>query len=530
MSTSEFFAVCARGLEPAVVAELTELGAADIVTGKGGVTFRGDLRLLYRANLCLRSVSRILKPLREFAAANEEMLYSQTRRVRWEDILSPTKTIAVYATQDAADKRLAPPPQAFARGGKGRDVRGPQRAGRDPRTGRPVAPRPGAGRGMSSGGPGLVGINTQFMALKIKDAICDRLRREQGARPNVDTLNPQFRIHAHFAQGRCSLSIDSSGQSLHERGYRIAQVPATLKETLACGLLRLGGYDTTQPLWDPMCGSGTLVVEAALRALRIAPGLFRTSFAFQEWPDFDGMLWTELVNEIRAQRLAELPAPIFASDISANAVEAARINAKQAGVDQQIHFFVGDATVTEPPCPPPALIVTNPPYGERMGSEERIKQLYEDLAIHWSDDFKGWKIAMFAANLPLARGMAMEAVSKHALNNGPLSCRLLMFDPELSPAPIDPKVAPEPEPVPEPVSEVDSETAPETLTATVPLAESVLDAPASKETEPTAAEPVPSELVPSELARQESVEMVPAAEGVAGDENQPQDPPSSGLN
>ncbi len=161
-----------------------------------------------------------------------------------------------------------------------------------------------------------------------------------------------------------------------------------------------------------------------------------------------------------------------------------------------------------------------------MGSEERIKQLYEDLAIHWSDDFKGWKIAMFAANLPLARGMAMEAVSKHALNNGPLSCRLLMFDPELSPAPIDPKVAPEPEPIPEVVSATDSEAVPEV----VQLAESVLDAPASKETEPTAAEPVPSELVPSELARQESVEMVPAAEGVAGDENQPQDPPSSGLN
>jgi putative N6-adenine-specific DNA methylase len=427
---SDYFAVTARGLEGVAGHELELLGARQIQLSKGGVAFRGDKALLYRANLWLRSVSRILKPLREFAAANEEMLYAQTRRVRWEDILSPTKTIAVYATQDSADKRHAPPQPP-----RGNDRRGGARPGAQ----RSFGPRGAGGRGFSGRPPHGAppqGLNTQFMALKIKDAICDRMRREMGARPNVDTFTPQFRIHAHFTGGRCSLSLDSSGTSLHERGYRIAQVPATLKETLAAGLLQLSGYDGSQPLWDPMCGSGTIVVEAALLALRIAPGLYRPAFAFYEWPDFDGKLWTEITQDVRSQRREKLPHPIYVSDLSENAVEATRINARQAGIDDQLTYFVADATTAPPPCPPPARIVTNPPYAERMGSEAGVMALYQGLGENWKANYKGWSVAMFSGNLPLARQMPLEATGKYALNNGPLSCRLLMFEPGVEPAPV----------------------------------------------------------------------------------------------
>lgn len=428
---ADYFAVTARGLEVIAGRELEALGARKVQVTKGGVSFQGDKALLYRTNLWLRSASRILKPLREFAAANEEMLYAQTRRVRWEDILSPTKTIAVYATQDAADKRNSPVSSPAA--GRGSFRKGPPGRGSP----RGPAPRGGAGRytpGRSGPAfPAPAGLNTQFLALKIKDAICDRMRREVGARPNVDTFQPHFRIHAHFSGGRCSLSLDSSGTSLHERGYRTAQVPATLKETLAAGLLQLAGYDGSRPLWDPMCGSGTIPVEAALIALRIAPGLYRSQFAFFEWPDFDGKLWTEITQDVRSQRREALLQPIFASDQSENAVEATRINARQAGVDNQLTYFVADATTAPPPCPSPGQIVTNPPYAERMGSEEKVLSLYQGLGANWKEHYRGWSIAMFSGNLPLARQMPLEAVGKYALNNGPLSCRLLMFEPGTEP-------------------------------------------------------------------------------------------------
>ena len=435
---ADYFAVTARGLEVVAGRELEALGARNVLVTKGGAKFQGDKALLYRANLWLRSVSRILKPLREFAAANEEMLYAQTRRVRWEDILSPTKTIAVYATQDAADKRNSPPPRPGSAGpgglGRGREMRGSFRqGGRGAPPARGFAGRGPGGRGPATGGAVPAGLNTQFLALKVKDAICDRMRREVGSRPNVDTVTPQFRIHAHFSGGRCSLSLDSSGISLHERGYRMSQVPATLKETLAAGLLMLAGYDGTQPLWDPMCGSGTIAVEAALMALRIAPGQFRSSFAFYEWPDFDGKLWTEILQDVRAQRRESLAQPIFVSDVNENAVHASQINAKQAGVEEQLKFFTADATQAPPPCPAPGLMVLNPPYAERMGSEENVTALYQALGANWKAHYEGWKIAMFTGNLAAARQMPLEAGGKYVLNNGPLSCRLLMFEPGMEP-------------------------------------------------------------------------------------------------
>ncbi|MBS0264893.1 MAG: hypothetical protein JSS02_23360, partial [Planctomycetes bacterium] len=291
----QFFAVAARGIERVTASELEQLGAQNIRPVTGGVHFEGDMVLLYRASLWLRSASRILKTLREFAAQTSEMLYSQARRVRWEDYLDASKTFAVQTTMEAAPKS--------AHDHRGRDSA--PRQGRPPR-GRPFERRPAPRKGID---------NSMYAGLKVKDAIADRLRREQGQRPNVDKEYPDILVHAHLAEGRCILSLDATGTSLHERGYRGYGAPAPLKETLAAAIIDLTGWDGQSPLYDPMCGSGTLVIEAALKAMKIAPGLFRRKFGFQRWPQYDGALWQEVVDEAKKQQLPPPSAGIFAGDL-----------------------------------------------------------------------------------------------------------------------------------------------------------------------------------------------------------------------
>src|SRR5262249_8890870 len=227
-----YFAVSARGIEPVTAAELERLGAKNVQPVAGGVHFDGDLRLLYRASLWLRTASQILPHLRDFPSQTAEMLYSQTRRVRWEDFLDPTKTLAVQATIEGAAGRAE-----HARSNP------PARRGKPPgRSGSRKPDRPGIHHSM-------------FAALKVKDAIVDRLRREQGARPNVDKEHPDILVHAHFAGGRCTLSLDATGSSLHERGYRIRTTAAPVKETLAAAIIDLTRWDGRAPFFDPMCGS-----------------------------------------------------------------------------------------------------------------------------------------------------------------------------------------------------------------------------------------------------------------------------------
>ena len=297
----KYFAVAARGVETVTAAELERLGAQAVRAVSGGVHFEGDMLLLYRVSLWLRTASRILRPLREFAAQNPEMLYSQTRRVRWEDFLDPTKTLAVHATIEGAAKRAEHAAGNRSGGGDGRRERF---------------------RGKESrGAPARQGIDhSMYAALKIKDAIVDRLRREQGERPNVDKENPDIVVHAHFSGGRCTLSLDATGSSLHERGYRLRGTAAPLKETLAATIIDLTGWDGHTPFFDPMCGSGTLVIEAAMKAMQMAPGLARPSFGFQRWPEFDGKAWQRISDEARNQKLATPPCEFFANDCDPNAV------------------------------------------------------------------------------------------------------------------------------------------------------------------------------------------------------------------
>lgn len=401
----EYFAVTARGVEPATAAELARIGAGNIRPVVGGVHFEGSLATLYSACLWLRTPSRILRPLREFAAQTADMLYSQTRRVRWEDYLNPTKTLAVQATIEGAAAR--------------REHAKPQAAGRQDRR------RSGPG---GRGAPEQGIHHSMFAALKIKDAIVDRLRREQGARPDVDRENPDIIVHAHFAEGRCSLSLDAIGSSLHERGYRGQSAAAPLKETLAAAIIELIGWDGSTPFYDPMCGSGTLVIEAALKALRIAPGLSRDRFACQRWPDFDGVVWQQVFEEARKQKLSKTPHVIVGSDADAGVIRSAEFNAQRAKVHRNVHFVVQSLDNLQLPCAGPGTLVTNPPYGERLGDEAELTALYLRLGELLSQRFGGWSAWVLAGNLALARHIGLSATEKIKLFNGPIPCRLLKFE------------------------------------------------------------------------------------------------------
>ena len=422
----KYFAVAARGIEPVTAEELKQLGAKEVEAVTGGVHFSGDIELLYRASLWLRTASRILRPVREFAAQNPEMLYSQARRVRWEDFLDPSKTLSVQATIEATGQREEERP---AGGGRGRDDRRPGGRGRDPSG--------GFGRGRDTRGrdsfrpdPRKRGIdNSMYAALKVKDAIVDRLRREQGARPNVDKEYPDIIVHAHFAGGRCILSLDATGSSLHERGYRTRNAPAPLKETLAAAIVELTGWDCQAPFFDPMCGSGTIVIEAALKAMRIAPGLSRKKFGFQRWPEFDGKAWQKVVDEAKRAQIAPPAGGIYAADVDPESITLAEENARRAGVEKAIRFEVRRFEETVAPHPGPGILVCNPPYGARMGDNSALQPMYEQFGPILTERFHGWKGFVLAGNLPLARHISLEATEKFRLNNGPIECRLLKFEP-----------------------------------------------------------------------------------------------------
>lgn len=383
---ARYFAVVASGVEQATAAELQRLGAVDIVPTPGGVEFVADVPTVCRCHLWLRTASRILKPLRSFAAGSAEMLYSQTRRVRWESLIRLDQTFAIHATLARNE------PQ--------------QRAS----------------------GPSLNWLrDTRFGALKVKDAICDRMRHELGARPNVDGKNPDVSIHAHFAGGRCTLSLDATGRSLHERGYRLPSAVAPLRETLAAAILELSGWDGIEPLFDPMCGSGTLVIEAAQRACKIAAGLRPEPFAMEAWPEFDLSALEVARREATAAEVA-CGARIFASDIDAAQLSTAKEQANRGGVLNSITFSVADATAVLPPTTEPGVLVVNPPYGERLGDSEELAGTYRRLGENWKRAYSGWKIAMLAGNLTLARDVGLTAARKFRLNNGGIDCRLLVFE------------------------------------------------------------------------------------------------------
>ena len=380
MDEHRFIATAPAGIEPLLAAELTDLGATAVRTVRGGIAFQGPLELAYRACLWSRTASRVLLPLAEFAAADANALYAGLHELPWEDHLSPTGTLSVE---------------------------------------------------FSGGGPGI--DHSHYGAQRVKDAIVDRFRARCGRRPSVDARQPDLRIHARWRDGQVAISLDLSGDSLHRRGYREATVTAPLKETLAAALLLKAGWPAIAAaggsLLDPLCGSGTLAIEAAWIAGDQAPGLLRERWGFSGWLGHVPALWNRLLAEARERRdagRARIPL-IRASDRDPKAVRAALINAGRAGVADRLQIERRDWSAVEPPPGPPGLLIANPPYGERLGEQDELSDLYAQLGDRLKTRFAGWRAALFAGNPEQGKRMGLRAVKTNVFHNGPLECRLLQF-------------------------------------------------------------------------------------------------------
>jgi putative N6-adenine-specific DNA methylase len=373
MKKLEFFATTAKGVEEILARELDGLGMGEVRQESGGVRFGGELSDCYRANLWLRTANRILLSLAEFSCETPQELYDGIRSVDWRKWLTPATTLAVDC--NLRDSALT---------------------------------------------------HSGFVALKTKDAIVDQLRDHFGSRPSVDTKDPDLRINVHLVKNRCTVSLDSSGVPLDRRGYRLARTEAPLRETLAAAIVALSGWDGTTPLVDPMCGSGTIPIEAALQASRRAPGLQRR-FGFQRWPAFEAARWRELLDEAREMALTALPAPVAGSDRLAKAVETARENGRRAGVQELVRFSQCDLNHFMPPQGAGTLII-NPPYGQRLGEEEALKPLYGQIGDVMKQRCKGYTAWLFTGNRELAKFVGLKASRRIVLFNGPLECRLLKYE------------------------------------------------------------------------------------------------------
>ncbi|MGD1903904.1 MAG: class I SAM-dependent RNA methyltransferase [Geitlerinemataceae cyanobacterium] len=367
-----YFATVARGLEPIAARELQGLGASDIAEDYMGVHFSGDRELLYRANLWMRTSFRILQPLREFGCNDVRELYDNVKAIAWEDVLSPDKTLAVRAT--------------------------------------------GGNEALN---------HTHFTALKVKEGIVDRQWKQFGTRSSVDRDRPDVAVNLHVHRDRAVLSLDSSGDSLHRRGYRPAIGAAPLKETLAAALLSLADYDPSLPLIDPMCGSGTIALEAGMQARNIAPGLSREEFGFMGWEDFDADLWDRVCDEAIAQQ-RPAPAPIYASDIDPSVLGQAKYNAELCGLDSTIELAVRDVRDLEAPSDR-GILICNPPYGERLGEVEELGYFYKRFGDVLKQRFKGW-VAYILTTKPLSKRVGLRAAKRFAIDNGGLACTLLRYE------------------------------------------------------------------------------------------------------
>jgi putative N6-adenine-specific DNA methylase len=373
MNPERLFATCARGLEPVLANELTALGAREVAPGRGGVGFGGDRLLLYKANLWLRTAIRVLQPILEAPVTAPEELYEAVQTIDWQRYLTPEHTLAVDC--NVRDSQIT---------------------------------------------------HSKYAALKTKDAICDQFVSRTGRRPSVNIDEPMVGLNLHIYKDQAILSLDSSGDSLHKRGYRPIQTKAPMNEALAAGLLLLTGWPGDVPFVDPLCGSGTLCIEAAWIALRRPPGLTRRRFGFMGWMDFDIALWTELRDEARRGVRKELPAPILGCDLRKDAVAFARSNARAAGIGHVLAFSVKDVREFQPPPGPSGIILCNPPYGERIGDEAELKGLYRTLGQLFERS-PGWRAFAFTGNARLARCIGLKPKSDVPLFNGRIPCRLLEF-------------------------------------------------------------------------------------------------------
>lgn len=368
-----FFASSPRGLAEALKTEIENMNLKVVDSSPGGVAFESSWEGAYKANLHSRLASRILKPVLDFTAYQPEELYAQVRRHDFTKYIRSNQTLAV----DTVVKESK--------------------------------------------------LNDQrYVAMKVKDAVVDEFTEKFGERPNVDNINPDLRINVRGTKNRFSVALDLSGNSLFQRGYRREAGDAPLKENLAAGLIKLSGWDQSSPLVDFMCGSGTFLIEAAMMALNIAPGMNRKSFGFQRWLNYDANIWNNLVNEAEAQEKQDLDFFFYGYDIDRKIVLVAKENAKRAGVDHVIQFKAEPVATVDKPVEK-GLAIVNPPYGARIGDEDNLKDVYRDLGYTLKHRFKGWDCWILSGNKDLIADLKLKSTRKHFVFNGSIECRFLKY-------------------------------------------------------------------------------------------------------
>ena len=373
----ELIAKTFMGLEPVLAKELTQLGANDVEIGRRMVSFTGDKELMYRANFQLHTAIRILKPIHHFKARSADDVYEEIKKIDWTEYLGTDKTFTVDSVVFSEEFR-----------------------------------------------------HSKFVSYKVKDAIVDQFREKTGKRPNISVANPDIRLNMHIAEDKCTLSLDSSGESLHRRGYRQESVEAPLNEVLAAGMILLSGWQGDTDFIDPMCGSGTLIIEAALIARNMAPGLFRKEYAFEKWPDFDADLFEEIYNDESLER--EFNHKIYGYDIDMKAVNTARLNVKAAGLSDIISVEQQDfKDFTQPQNK--SIIITNPPYGERISTPD-LMGTYKMIGERLKHQFKGNDAWVLSYREECFDQIGLKPSIKIPLYNGSLECefrKYQMFDGKL---------------------------------------------------------------------------------------------------
>ena len=367
-----FFAPCPRGLEALLAKELASFGARAPEVTPGGVGFSGSWEACYRANLWSRIASRVLWRVAEFDYRSEDDIYAAARAVNWFELFDVNRTLRVYVTAQKS----------------------------------PVK-------------------SLEFVTLRVKDAVCDRFRDDVGRRPNVERAEPEVRVHLFLAEKRGALYLDTSGEALFKRGWRMQTVEAPLRENLAAGLVMLSGWKFEEPLLDPMCGGATILVEAAAMARGRAPGMKR-AFGFEKLDTFNATLWKELREEASSPAQKAPKLQLFGSDSDATALTAARRNLGAAGVERWVTLEASDVLHRKAPASS-GVMIANPPYGERIGESEELARFYPRLGDALKQNFAGWNCYFFTADRRMEKLIRLSTSRRTVLYNGPIECRLFEF-------------------------------------------------------------------------------------------------------
>ncbi len=366
----ELVATTFKGLEGVLSNELTALGAKDVKILNRAVSFNGDTTMMYKANLWLRTAIKIIRPIHVFKAKNEVELYKGISQIEWSDYMDVSDTLSINTSVSS---------EYFN--------------------------------------------HSQFVALKSKDAIVDQFRNKFGKRPSIDTDNPTLLLNIHLNDDECIVSIDSSGESLHKRGYRLNSTIAPLNEVMAAGLLMLAGWKGQSNFIDPMCGSGTMPIEAALIAYNIPPGIFRKEFGFEKWKDFDKELFETVYNDDSSSQ--EFEHQIIGSDISGGAIRIANENAKNAFLNNKISFKVMPFESVMP-LETKSLIIMNPPYGERL-KKTNINEFYQTIGNCLKKNFPGHEAWILSGNKEAMDNIGLHPTKKQTLYNGAIECKYQCF-------------------------------------------------------------------------------------------------------